>query len=153
MIPRPVINKTPPKHTADTQKTNLKSNVTSFKCSKCGKLLSPDDARVGTAYFHSVCGGHTLVPDMYISEKRVHRSKINSQDDEARQLDRFQCPHCMSKQDADAIFCTNCGKRIVELPALKLMVCSTCGEEYKVGSKYCKIDGTELTEEEREAKR
>jgi len=137
-------NKTP----TDTATTNLGGNLISFKCSECGKLLTPDDARPGTAYFHSACGGYTKVPYEERLEAGLPLSKNIHKKAKGKQANVLQCPHCKSEQDKDAIYCSNCGKRIVEPKTKNVMVCTACGEMYGVSVKYCKKDGTKLEEKE-----
>ena len=50
----------------------------------------------------------------------------------------MKCPLCSREQDADAVFCTACGKKIPRCPA--------CGTVLYKRSRFCVVDGTPLPE-------
>ena len=51
----------------------------------------------------------------------------------------MKCPICSREQDADAVFCTACGKKIPR--------CPTCGTVLYERGRFCVVDGTPLPEE------
>jgi membrane protease subunit (stomatin/prohibitin family) len=50
------------------------------------------------------------------------------------------CPHCQAKIPADAKFCPECGKQVVET-----VECPSCHQQNPAGAKFCGNCGTKLT--------
>lgn len=63
--------------------------------------------------------------------------------------DAKKCSACGKELKADAVFCTNCGKRFEEtIPAKK---CFSCGNEMEPGAVFCTSCGKRCGEEKRES--
>ncbi len=52
-----------------------------------------------------------------------------------------KCPHCGSKININAKFCSECGKKI-EIEKTKIVKCSKCGKDRIGNAKFCDVCGT-----------
>jgi len=63
----------------------------------------------------------------------------------------MNCLHCGSKLDNDAVFCTNCGKKITDIVSKEeIKFCMNCGNKLDADSAFCsncgkKVEFNELT--------
>lgn len=55
-----------------------------------------------------------------------------------------KCPHCGNPVDADAVFCTACGKNLAEQPAPEKKCCPGCGAPVAEGTVFCTACGMKL---------
>ncbi|MBL6992218.1 MAG: zinc ribbon domain-containing protein [Bacteriovoracaceae bacterium] len=54
------------------------------------------------------------------------------------------CPHCESYNNADAIYCRKCGKRLIEKTYRTVKYCEKCESEYEKDDDFCTKDGSKL---------
>lgn len=102
-------------------------------------------AELGKAYYESLGTADGEIPAALIDRIRAcleHIEELTAQRDR-----RVRCPGCGSVQDAEARYCSNCGKRMPEdlpLPAAEpeeddAEYCPECGAMRREGDDYCAV--------------
>jgi DNA-directed RNA polymerase subunit RPC12/RpoP len=131
-----------------SQSTKNFADVTKYKnsISDYEKQITERYKLVGKSYYER----HKNDPN---SEEKMNIDAINSLFKQINDLKQIikeiefvtKCPNCGSNVPANALFCNNCGSKILKEPTSRL--CSNCGKPLAEGSIFCAECGTPVNQE------
>jgi hypothetical protein len=106
----------------------VETNTPQPRCSKCKALVKINDQ------FCWKCG--------------VSFEGLSDNDEPNNQNDNIVCSSCNTSQNANAVFCDQCGSKLQTNEMITIYYCEKCNSEYDLDSKYCSKDGIELIKKE-----
>lgn len=93
------------------------------------------------------------------SGKNLDAMKKNAEDLATQMASRIKiCPECGKENDADRLFCSDCGAKLPEQTMAEGYVCPKCGKQNTIDTRFCAFCGEvlpaakEQVEEERRAR-
>lgn len=127
-----------------------KKESSNVKCPKCNNALS--DTHITRAKWITLSEqGKQLIKGLYYPASRMNQIKMKAGNATAGTHEppasvplrkNMICNNCGTKLPDGALFCTNCGKKVVALPATNY--CRFCGAKVEEHSKFCPQCGKSL---------
>ena len=90
-----------------------------FKCNQCGAELHPLDN------FCSTCGAEAPRKTVFVEVKK------------AKIVNPIYCHVCKTKNNKNALYCSECGEQIYKKTQAKQIYCPNCGEKNSSDAKLC----------------